>query len=134
MSRKPVSRSMRPTTRTAVLCAGIAAVAVLAIASGVIGGGTSTIGKVQLVTAAAKSPSTPDAQAFPFGAPGSRPDYSVPQPPGQPTLVATYGTKTTQRLYGADPFQEAVSVTQHVWPASVPLNNPNENNNDPDRP
>jgi hypothetical protein len=125
---------MRPTTRAAVLCAGIAAVALVAIVSGVIGGGSSTIGKVELVTAAATSPPTPDAQAFPFGAPGSRPDYSVPQPPGEPTLVPTYGTKTTQRLYGEDPFQEAVSVTQHVWPAALPLNAPNENNNDPDRP
>jgi hypothetical protein len=27
-----------------------------------------------------------------------------------------------------------VSVTQHVWPAALPENAPNENNNDPDRP
>jgi hypothetical protein len=70
----------------------------------------------------------------PFGAPSSKPDYAVPSPPGEPTLVPTIGTKTTQRLYGANPFQEAVSVTQHVWPAALPLNAPNENNNDPDRP
>src|SRR5207237_155659 len=43
-------------------------------------------------------------------------------------------TKTTTRLYGANPYEEAVSVTQHIWPAVVPLNNPAENNNDPDRP
>jgi hypothetical protein len=58
----------------------------------------------------------------------------VPPPPGQPTLVSTIGTKTTQRLYGANPFQEAVSVTQHVWPLALPENAPTENNNDPDRP
>jgi hypothetical protein len=70
----------------------------------------------------------------PFGAPSSKADYAVPPPPGEPTLVPTIGTKTTQRLYGANPFQEAVSVTQHVWPAALPLNAPNENNNVPDRP
>ena len=69
-----------------------------------------------------------------IGAPSATADYAVPPPPGQPTLVPTIGTKTTQRLYGADPYQEAVSVTQHVWPAALPLNAPNENNNDPDRP
>jgi hypothetical protein len=32
---------------------------------------------------------------------------------------------TTQRRYGADPFQEAVPVTEHVWPAALPENAPN---------
>jgi hypothetical protein len=70
----------------------------------------------------------------PFGAPAAKPDYAVPSPPGQPTLVPTIGTKTTQRLYGSTPFEEAVSVTQHVWPAALPEDAPNENDNDPDRP
>ena len=34
-------------------------------------------------------------------------------------------TKTTTRLYGADPFEEAVSITQHIWPAALPENAPN---------
>jgi len=59
---------------------------------------------------------------------------NTPPPPGEPTLAPQYTTKTTTRLYGSNPFEEAVSVTQHVWPAVVPLNNPSENNNDPDRP
>jgi hypothetical protein len=96
--------------------------------------GPSTVGHVRLETAATVAPASPDAQMDPFGAPGAKPDYSVPPPPGQPTLVPTIGTKTTQRLFGADPFQEAVSVTQHVWPAALPENAPNENDNDPDRP
>src|SRR4051794_12009248 len=95
---------------------------------------SSTIGQVKLVTEATAAPQTPNSQTFPFGAPAGKPDYAVPTPPGQPTLVPTIGTKTTQRLYGADPFQEAVSVTQHVWPSALPENAPNENNNDPDRP
>jgi hypothetical protein len=131
-----VSRPIRPRTRILV-GTGIAAVAILVIvlaAAGVFSGGASNIGTVKLVNTAAKTPPTPNANTFPFGAPSSKPDYSVPQPPGAPTLVPTVGTKTTQRLYGTDPFQEAVSVTQHVWPAAVPLNNPSENNNDPDRP
>jgi hypothetical protein len=123
-------------TRTKILGAAVGAVAIVLIvlaAAGVFSS-SSTVGQVHLVTAASVSPATPNAQTDPFGAPSAKADYSVPPPPGQPTLVPTIGTKTTQRLYGADPFQEAVSVTQHVWPAAIPLNAPNENNNDPDRP
>src|SRR5207253_1462257 len=103
-------------------------------AAGVFNGGSATIGHVKLVTTATASPPTPSSQTQPFGAPSRQPDYSVPPPPGQPTMVPTFGTKSTQRLYGADPFQEAVSVTQHVWNAVLPENAPNENNNVPDRP
>jgi hypothetical protein len=79
-------------------------------------------------------PNGSDKNYFPFGAPTGGPAVTVPPPPGAPTLSPTIATKTTTRLYGTDPFQEAVSVTQHIWPAVVPLNNPSENNNDPDRP
>jgi hypothetical protein len=111
-------------------------VLIVLAAAGVFSGGASNVGHVKVVTSASPSPSpsTPSSQQDPFGAPGAKPDYAVPPPPGQPTLVPTIGTKTTQRLYGADPFQEAVSVTQHVWPSALPENAPNENNNDPDRP
>jgi hypothetical protein len=85
------------------------------------------------VSAAATS-SRANKNLYPFGAPTGNGDYKVPPPPEAPTLVPTIGTKTTQRLYGVDPFQEAVSVTQHIWPAAVPENAPTENNNDPDRP
>jgi hypothetical protein len=80
--------------------------------------------------AAAKS----DKNLYPFGAPSGGVAVKVPAPPTSPTLSPTYATKTTTRIYGSDPFEEAVSVTQHIWPAVVPLNNPSENNNDPDRP
>jgi hypothetical protein len=43
-----------------------------------------------------------------------------PPPPGQPTLKPQITTKTTTRLYGANPFEVAVSVTQHLWPAVLP--------------
>jgi hypothetical protein len=123
-------------TRTRLAGAAVAAIALIVlVAAGFFGGdGSSTVGHVKLVTTATASPSTPNAESDPFGAPARKPDYSVPPPPGQPTLVPTVGTKTTQRLYGANPFEEAVSVTQHVWPAALPENAPNENNNDPDRP
>jgi hypothetical protein len=42
--------------------------------------------------------------------------------------------KTTTRIFGADPFQKAVSDTRHIWPAALPENAPGENDNDPDRP
>jgi hypothetical protein len=121
---------------------GLAVVGLLLIVLAAIGAlsadAKSTAGRVTLVPAATPTPaptrSPANSQTEPFGAPGDAPDYAVPPPPGQPTLVPTYGTKSTQRLYGADPFQEAVSVTQHVWTAALPENAPNENNNVPDRP
>jgi hypothetical protein len=86
-------------TRTKVAGAGLAVVAIVLIvlaAAGVYSSNAS--GEVKLVTTATASPSTPAAQTYPFGAPSGKPDSSVPQPAGQPTLVPTYGTKTTQRL------------------------------------
>lgn len=137
------STRTRARTYTAIAGAAVAGVGLILIvlaAAGVFRADPSTVGSVKLVTtttagaAGTKSAQVPNSQADPFGAPSSKPDYSVPPPPEEPTLVPTIGTKTTQRLYGANPFQEAVSVTQHVWPAALPENAPNETNNDPDRP
>jgi hypothetical protein len=85
-------------------------------------------------TASAAPAGSADPNLYPFGAPTGNGDFKVPPPPEEPTLVPTIATKTTTRLYGADPFQEAVSVTQHIWPAAVAENVPTENDNDPDRP
>ena len=49
----------------------------------------------------------------------------VPSPPGDATLAPTIATKTTTRIYGANPYEEAVSVTQHIWPSALPENAPN---------
>ncbi|MGX9984602.1 cell wall-binding repeat-containing protein [Methylobacterium fujisawaense] len=57
----------------------------------------------------------------------------APSPPGQPTM-RTLNTKTTTRLWGADPYAQAVAVTQHLWTAARPQNAPGENDNVPDRP
>jgi hypothetical protein len=136
MARPRTTPHRLPTTAK-LAGAGLGAVATVLLVLAVTGSftaGASTMGHVRLMTTPAAAPPSPDAQMDPFGAPGAKPDYSVPPPPGQPTLVPTIGTKTTQRLYGADPFQEAVSITQHVWPAALPENAPNENDNDPDRP
>jgi hypothetical protein len=137
MPRRFVSRPVRPSTRTTAIGTGVAAVGlvliVLAVA-GVFSGSSSTTGTVKLAAATTTPPATPDAATDPFGAPSNKPDYSVPPPPGEPTLVPTIGTKTTQRLYGADPYQEAVSITQHIWPAALAENAPGGNDNVPDRP
>src|SRR5690349_13553542 len=45
---------------------------------------------------------------------------SAPPPPGQPTLQPQITTKTTTRLFGENPFEVAVAVTQHLWPAVLP--------------
>jgi hypothetical protein len=74
----------------------------------------------------------PDPNFWPFGVVCGR-DYNVPSPPQSPSLVPTITTKTTTRIWGTDPFQEAVSVTQHVFPAAISVNDPNETNNVPDR-
>jgi hypothetical protein len=138
--RRVAGPGTRPTglrARTKVAGAVLAVVGLLLILLAVVGAfsaDSSTVGQVKLMTTPAAPPPDSNSQTDPFGAPSSKPDYSVPPPPGQPTLVPTIGTKTTQRLYGTNPFQEAVSVTQHVWPATVPANAPSENNNDPDRP
>jgi hypothetical protein len=138
---KPVSISsyVRRGTLPACTVALVAGAAVaLALAVGGAGAtgtqtGSSAAGRA---TAAAALPHAGkvDPNLYPFGAPIGNGDFKVPPPPEQPTLVPTIATKTTTRLYGASPFEEAVSVTQHVWPAVVPENNPAENNNVPDRP
>ncbi|MCW3063238.1 MAG: cell wall-binding repeat-containing protein [Solirubrobacterales bacterium] len=128
------SRERSVTTVAGVSLIAVTIVLVALVLAGVFGAGSSTVGNVKLSTATTVSPLTPDVQMDPFGAPSGKADYSVPPPPGQPTLVPTIGTKTTQRLYGANPFQEAVSVTQHVFPSALPENAPNENDNVPDRP
>jgi len=102
--------------------------------AGAAGAATTTSATTTTTPAEPAAPSKADKNLYPFGAPTGNGDFKVPAPPEQPTLVPTIGTKTTQRLYGADPFEEAVSVTQHIWPAAVAENVSTENNNDPDRP
>lgn len=75
----------------------------------------------------------PDPNFWPFGVVCGR-DFNVPSPPESPSLIPTITTKTTTRIYGEDPFQQAVSVTQHIWPAAISTTDPNETNNVPDRP
>jgi len=133
MTRRP--RSFTRFTFAALAVASLGLVVIVLAATGAFSG-SSTVGQVKLHLTAATTPAggTTNAQQYPFGTPSSTPDYSVPPPPGESSLVTTVGTKTTQRIYGANPYQEAVSVTQHIWPAALPENAPNENNNVPDRP
>jgi hypothetical protein len=121
------------TRLTGAVLATVALILIILAAVGLFSADASTSGTVKLETTA-KTASTPQGQLYPFGVPSAEPDYAVPPPPGEPTLVPTVGTKTTQRLYGANPFQEAVSVTQHVFPSVRPENATGENDNDPDRP
>jgi hypothetical protein len=111
----------------------LAAVAALVLA---LGPGSAGVASTQAASRPAQvvpASQSNDPNLYPFGAPTGNGDFKVPPPPESPTLVPTIGTKSTQRLYGTDPFQEAVSVTQHVWPAALPLNAPGGNDNVPDR-
>jgi hypothetical protein len=74
---------------------------------------------------AAAAAGTSDPNQYPFGAPSGGPTVQVPSPPESPTLSPTIATKTTTRLYGANPFEQAISITQHIWPAGLPENAPN---------
>jgi hypothetical protein len=76
-------------------------------------------------TTAAPAAGTSDPKLFPFGAPSGGPTVQVPSPPGAPTLSPTIATKTTTRLYGANAFEQAISITQHIWPAALPEDAPN---------
>ncbi|MCU1352767.1 MAG: cell wall-binding repeat-containing protein [Acidimicrobiales bacterium] len=119
----------------AALVAAGAVVLALGPGGAVIASSQALSPRARAVSATAAPPPKPvDPNLYPFGAPTGNGDFKVPPPPQSPTLVPTIGTKTTQRLYGGSPFEEAVSITQHIWPAVVPLNVATENDNDPDRP
>ncbi|MEY2462233.1 MAG: hypothetical protein QOH64_371, partial [Acidimicrobiaceae bacterium] len=112
----------------------IAALVALAILPGT--GGVASTQAVALPAQATSVPAAPpsngaDPTLYPFGAPTGNGAFQVPPPPESPTLSPTIATKTTTRIFGADPFQEAVSVTQHIWPSALPTNAPNGT---PDRP
>src|SRR5207302_1595553 len=47
-------------------------------------------------------------------------DFSQTLPPGQPS-AAIADTEYSTRLYGNDPYEEAVAVTRHVYTASQPV-------------
>jgi hypothetical protein len=96
----------------------------LVVASPATGAPSPTPSSSAPSSSASSSPST-DPNLYPFGAPSGGPAVKVPSPPWDSTLSPTIATKTTTRIYGADPFEEAVSVTQHIWPAALPENAPN---------
>src|SRR5690348_2622486 len=45
---------------------------------------------------------------------------SLTQAAGPPPVMPQVATKTTTRLFGNNPFEVAVAVTQHLWPAVLP--------------
>jgi hypothetical protein len=74
-----------------------------------------------------------DKSLYPFGSPQGGPAVKAPPPPGEPTLAPAYTTKTTTRIYGSNPYEEAVSVAQHVWTSALPENVPANAANNADR-
>jgi len=135
MSLNSYARPRTLLVGVAALVAGTAAWLVFANGNaGAAGKAASPSTTHATATPVASKTTATDPNLYPFGAPTGGVAVKVPSPPTEPTLSPTYTTKTTTRIYGSDPFEEAVSVTQHIWPAVIPLNNPSENNNDPDRP
>src|SRR4030081_125573 len=60
-------------------------------------------------------------------------DFSQTPPPGQPSATVA-DTEYSTRLFGNNPYEEAVAVTRHPYTASQPLTAPNEKNTAADRP
>jgi hypothetical protein len=116
----------------AALIAGLAAWLVFADGNAGATGKAASAGTTHVTaTPVALKTRTAGPNNYPFGAPSGGHAVNVPSPPGEPTLSPTIATKTTTRLYGANPYEEAVSITQHIWPAGLPENTPNPV---PDRP
>jgi hypothetical protein len=128
MTRLSQSQMM---ARIAILCA-CAFVVGMVVPRGIPQQALAAPSTAELAAAPADCPK-PDPNLWPFGVVCGR-DFDVPSPPESPSLVPTITTKTTTRIWGTDPFQQAVSVTQHVFPAALPENAPGETNNVPDRP
>lgn len=126
-------------SKTTRVTAGAGIVVVLALVGLVLGvagvfsasgaSNASKAGSAQNVAAgnkvASRSKVASGSLQYPFGEPTGGPAVNVPSPPGEPTLAPTIATKTTTRLYGSNPYEEAVSITQHIWPAGLPENAPN---------
>ena len=91
-------------------------------------GVTPRLAAAGLVVLAGLLPGTTFAQQ-------ANPGYTIsaPPPPQEPTLQSA-DTKYTTRLYGTNPAEMAVAVTQHIYTAAINPNAPNEDNNDGDRP
>src|SRR4051794_951237 len=126
MSTRGLPRRLRQGNRTlfgAFVLAVVGLVLVILAATGAFNSSSNNVGTVSAGAAPATSTGTgaaPASQQDPFGKPGGA-SFRVPPPSGEPNLVSTYATKTTTRLYGGNPYQEGVSITQHIWPAALPL-------------
>jgi hypothetical protein len=84
----------------------------------------STTTAASSTTTASGTANANDKSLYPFGAPQGGVAVNTPPPPSEPTLSPAYTTKTTTRIYGANPFEEAVSVAQHIWTSALPANPP----------
>jgi hypothetical protein len=113
----------------------VAAAALVSLAFGP--GGVTAVSAATTTPSPSPSPTSPSSTApttassgskdpnrYPFGAPSGGVAVKVPPPPTEPTLSPTYTTKTTTRIYGTNPFEEAVSVAQHIWTSALPENVP----------
>jgi hypothetical protein len=94
---------------------------------------TTTASSTTTTTAASGSVNPNDKSRYPFGYPQGGVAVGTPPPPGEPTLSPEYATKTTTRIYGSNPFEEAVSVAQHIWTSALPENVPANAANNADR-
>ena len=127
--------------------AGVGAVVALAVAGGISASAvpptaTAAPTSTKAPTSTTAAPGTPapsasvspnDKNLYPFGQPQGGVAVKTPPPPGEPTLSPAYTTKTTTRIYGTDPFEEAVSVSHHIWTSALPENVPANADNNADR-
>ncbi|NEN05819.1 hypothetical protein G3T36_08030 [Diaminobutyricibacter tongyongensis] len=127
--------------------AGVGAVVALAIAGGISASAVPPTATTAPTSTKAPTSTTPSPKSsaasgsvdpnskslYPFGQPQGGVAVNTPPPPGEPTLSPAYATKTTTRIYGSNPFEEAVSVSQHIWTSALPENVPANAGNNADR-
>src|SRR5690349_7388948 len=111
-AKMPHSSYIRPRV---LLVGGVAIVAAVAIwlalanrNAGAVELAASTTTTTRNAEPVAPTPDAVDKNFYPFGKPKGGVAVKVPPPPTEPTLSPTYATKTTTRIYGADPYEEAV--------------------------
>ncbi len=140
VARRPRRRVTLAAGATALAAAGLTlALTVPASAGGPTAGALArpstapTIPASPAAAAASGIANPNDKSLYPFGYPQGGVAVNTPPPPGEPTLSPEYATKTTTRLYGTNPYEEAVSVAQHIWTSALPENVPANAANNADR-
>jgi len=76
-------------------------------------------------TASPAASKSTDPNLYPFGAPTGGSAVKVPSPARGRDPLADDRHQDHDAHLRVEPYEEAVSVTQHIWPSALPENAPN---------